>query len=221
MAWIDSLTERTTAATDVALGLVAMIAAVYVYRLGVGGDAWKAGLWSWAFGLLAFASLLGAAAHGLQMSDRLRDLLWQPLNVALGLTIALFAVGVVRDAWGTASARRVLPFLVAIGFGFYGLTRLVPGTFLVFVLFEAAAMLFALVVYVVLAVRGDAPGAVWMAAGIAIALAAAAIQASGAVTVRLIWPFDHNGVFHMVQVVGCVVLLVGLRAALLAAPHAT
>ncbi len=202
------------------LALVAGFVAVYVYRMGLARDPWKGGLWTWAFGLLALASALGAAAHGLQMSASLRDALWQPLNLALGLAIARFAAGVVRDAWGQETARRVLPFAIVTGLGFFALTRLIPGTFLVFIVFEAVAMLFALVVYATLAFRGGLAGATWMAAGIAITLVAAAIQVTQAVTVRVIWPFDHNGVFHVVQMVGCLVLLAGLRAALLAAPQA-
>ena len=34
--------------------------------------------------------------------------------------------------------------------------------------------------------------------------------------VAVIWEFDHNGVFHLVQVVGVLVLNYGLRAAFLA-----
>ena len=131
------------------------------------------------------------------------------------LLIALFAVGVVYDLWGRAAARRVLPLLTAVGFIFYGITRLVPGSFLVFVLYEAVAMLFALGAYIWLAVRRRMPGAWWMAAGVLITIVAAGIQASGAVQVTLIWPFDHNGIFHIVQMAGLLILDAGLRSALL------
>jgi hypothetical protein len=221
MRLTDIAVERTTAATDLLLACVAGALAIYVCRLGRARDPWKAGLWASAFALLGLASALGAIAHGLQMSQRMRDALWQPLNLALGLTVALFAVAVVRDAWSAATARRVLPVAIALGVVFFGLTRLVPGTFLVFVLYEALALVFALVTYALLAVRTGLPGAGWMAAGIAISLIAAAIQASGTLSIRAIWRLDHNGVFHVVQIVGCLALLMGLRVGFLASPPAS
>jgi hypothetical protein len=54
-----------------------------------------------------------------------------------------------------------------------------------------------------------------MAAGVLVTIIAAAIQASGSVSLTLIWPFDHNGLYHLVHMVGALLLLAGLRAALL------
>jgi hypothetical protein len=216
MEFIDIPTEQTTAATDLLLALVALASVVYLARVGKGRDPWKARIWSWAFGLLTFASAMGAVAHGFKMSEQLNRLLWQPLNLALGLTIAMFAVGVVYDRWGHAISKRVLPILVAVGVVFFGVTVVIPGSFLVFILYEAAAMLFALAVYVLLAARKQLAGAAVMAAGILITIVAAAIQASGAVFVKIIWEFDFNGIFHLIQVVGVVVLVAGLRTAMYA-----
>ncbi len=177
-------------------------------------DRWKVTVWSWVFGLLAIAGLLGAVAHGLALSEGVRDLLWQPLFLSLGLVVALFVVGAVYDWRGRAAARRILPFMVVVGVAFYGITLILSGGFLVFVLYEAAAMLFALAAYLALAARRRLAGAGWMAAGIALNIVAAAIQATGAVSVTLIWPFDHNGVFHLVQIVAIVVLMHGLGTSL-------
>jgi TctA family transporter len=81
----------------------------------------------------------------------------------------------------------------------------------VFVVYEAIAMLFALVVYVVLAARETLRGAAMMAAGVLVSIVAAAVQATGAVRFTLIWDFDHNGAFHLIQMVGLLFLLIGLR----------
>jgi hypothetical protein len=220
MEFIDVPTERTTAVTDVLLALVALASVVYLARIGKGRDPWKTRVWSWAFGLLAFASALGAVAHGLKMSEQLNDLLWKPLNLALGLTIAMFVVGVVYDRWGEVPSRRMLPVLIGVGVVFFLVTVVVPGSFTVFILYEAVAMLFALVVYVLLAARRQLVGAAVMAAGILITIVAAALQASGAVALTFIWEFDHNGIFHLIQVVGVAVLVAGLRMALRAEDRA-
>ena len=122
--------------------------------------------------------------------------------------MALFAVGAVYDLWGRAAARRVLPVLIAVGVIFYGITRLIPGSFLVFVLYEAAAMLFALAVYVLLSIRGSLRGARFMALGVFVSIVAAAVQASGAVAFTWIWEFDHNGVGHRIQVMAVSTLFI-------------
>jgi len=213
--FIDIPTERTTAATDVLLALLAVVCAVYLARVGSARDPFKTRVWCAAFGLLAFASAMGAVAHGFQMSERLNRALWQPLNLALGLVIALFVVGVVYDRWGQAAAQRALPITLGMGVVFFLVTVLIPGSFLVFILYEAVAMLFALAVYLLIAARGTLPGAWSMVAGVAITIAAAVIQALGITRVHVIWDFDHNGVFHLVQVAGVIVLTGGLRTALL------
>jgi uncharacterized protein DUF6962 len=131
--------------------------------------------------------------------------------LALGVTMALFVVGAVRDWRGEAAGRRVLAPMLALAVVFYGITRLTGGSFLAFVVYEAAALLFSLGVYLRLATGPARAGAAPMAAALAVSLAAGVVQASGVGPVRLVWDFDHNGVFHLVQLVGVALLLTGLR----------
>jgi hypothetical protein len=215
MELIDIATERSTAGTDVILALLALAALLYIRHIGLNRDPRKSTIWAWAFGLLSFSSIVAAWAHGFKMSETLNTILWQPINLGLGLTVAMFAVGVVYDLCRETTARRVLPIFIIIALVFYGLTWVLPGGFLVFVIYEAIAMLFALGAYIWLATRGRLTGAWTMAAGILITILAAAIQATELVSFTLIWEFDHNGTFHLVQMVGLVVLVAGLRAALL------
>ena len=76
-------------------------------------------------------------------------------------------------------------------------------------------MIFALAVYLWLAVRKSLKGARLMAAGIMITILASVIQAGRAAFITLIWEFDHNGLFHLTQMIGLTVLFFGLRAGLL------
>jgi hypothetical protein len=73
-------------------------------------------------------------------------------------------------------------------------------------------MLFAFVVYTILAFRKKLKGAGLMAAGILVTIIAAAIQAIETIKVSAIWVFDHNGIFHIVQMIGLIFLLRGLQA---------
>jgi hypothetical protein len=211
-------TEQTTAITDLFLAALSLGSALYLRRLRrhPGADPWKATLWTWTFGLLGVASTLGAVAHGFTLSPAAHRLFWQPLNLALGLTIALVVIGAIHDGSGPRVARRALPIMIGVGAAFFAATQFVPGTFLVFVMYEAAAMLAALVIYIyiLIARRHSLPGAVLMAAGIATTLVAAAVQASRDIELRLGWSFDNNGVFHLVQIAGLLLLVAGLRTAL-------
>jgi len=204
-------TEQTTAATDALVAIIAAALAVVLFMEGGRSDPTKGRIWSAAFGLLAVAAALGAIAHGFQMSERTNELIWMPLNLVLGVTVALFVVGAVYDLRSFSLPRLLLPILLAVGVAFFVVTVLIPGSFLVFVVYETIAMLFALVVYIVLAARQTLRGAAMMAAGVLVSIVAAAVQATGTVRFTLIWDFDHNGAFHLIQMVGLVFLLIGLR----------
>jgi hypothetical protein len=214
MELVDVVTERTTAATDVVLALAAA-AAILVLRRTTPPSFGRA-VWQAALAALALASVLGAVAHGLELPAATRELLWQPLYLALGVTMALFVVGAVRDWRGEAAGRRVLLPMLALAVVFYGVTRLTRGSFLAFVVYEAAALLFSLGVYLRLATGPARAGAAAMAAALTVSLAAGAVQASDVGPIRLVWDFDHNGVFHLVQLVGLALLLTGLRRLLAA-----
>ena len=68
------------------------------------------------------------------------------------------------------------------------------------------------------AAGGGRPGASAMAAALALSLAAGAVQASELGPVRLLWEFDHNGLFHLLQLLGLILLVTGLRRLLASNP---
>lgn len=212
MQWNPSATELTTAATDAALGVLSFAILWRLTTLSVNAT-WKRSLWCWVLGLLGLASVLGAVAHGLEWSEAVRAVLWLPLYLSLGLTVSLFVVGAIHDWRGERAARALLPWALGIGAGFVALTQLLGGAFLIFVVYEGSAMLAALAIYLFLSTTGRLPGAGMIALGIGLSIVAAAVQAS-ALKVRLIVPFDHNGLFHLVQLAGTATLAKGLRRAL-------
>jgi hypothetical protein len=213
MAFIEIPTEQTTAVTDVILALMAAAGAVYLYRIGQ-KFRWKTNLWMLVFGLLAIAAFLGAIAHGFKMSSSIQTILWYPIKLSLGLLVALFIVATVYDIWGEAAARRIWTVMVAIGVGFLGITLIWPDSFLVFIIYETVAMLLALGGYTWLAWRGRLEGAGMMVAGILTTIAAAGVQAGKLISFTFIWSFDHNGVYHLIQMMGIGFLLAGLKKAL-------
>lgn len=210
MDFIDIPTEQTTAVTDLMLAVWAAGCAVYLHRIGARAR-WKTNLWIALLALLAAAAALGAIVHGFQMGPALRTLLWQPIKLFLGLLVALFIVAATYDIRGEAAARRAMPAMVLVGVGFFAITLIWPGRFLVFIIYETLAMLIALAGYTWLAGRGRLRGAWLMTGGILTTIAAAGVQAGRLLAFTFIWPFDHNGVYHLIQMAGIVFIVAGLR----------
>ncbi len=141
--------------------------------------------------------------------------IWLALNMALSLAVSLFVVGVVYDLWGLEFSLTTLPILLIAGMGFYLSTLIYPGIFFLFIVYEVVALVFALGAYIFLAIHKDLPGAGLMATAILVSIIAAGIQANKSVILTFIWRFDHNGIYHLVQVLGLMLLLMGLRRSVL------
>ena len=199
--------ERVTAITDVFMGLLATFAALSISQL----DGVRSDLWAWTFGLLALSSFLGAVAHGFQMTQKTNDRLWMPINLSLGLVLGLFVVAALFDLSGEQAARTALPVMLAVGVGFFLFTLWKPGTFMTFIAYEALAMLFALGSYGYIFFTGTLAGAGWLVTGILITIIAAVVQATGKAGKGIVWYFDNNGVFHIIQMMGLVMLWMGLK----------
>ncbi len=204
-----SLTELTTAATDAAMGVLSLLLLVDLRRLR---STWQRDVWSDVFGLLLAGSILGALAHGFDLAPDTRALLWLPLYLSLGLAVALFVVGAVGDWKGETAGRRLFPWAAAAGVAFFAASQWLGGAFILFVVYEGAAMLLALALYARVALRGDT-WAWWMTTGIGLTLAAAAVQASS-LRLTIVVPFDHNGLFHLVQMVATLLIATGVRRGL-------
>lgn len=207
-----SPTERTTAATDLLLSATAAAAAFYLL-LQAPAVSFRIALWSGAFVLIAFSAAAGAAFHGLVLPAGFRNALWQGVGLCLGMAISLFLAAVLYDAAGPQTAGRALPVLIAAGLLIYAVSRILPGLFTAFILYQGAALLAAIAAYGRLASGGGLPGAGWVAAGLAVSLLAAAIQPFKGLRLTLGWEFDRNGLYHMLQAAGLVLLCVGVSRA--------
>ena len=143
------------------------------------------------------------------MPSSLYSLLWHPLNLSLGLVVALSVAGALGDLRGRGLATRLTPWCIGLGFVFFGLTVLLDSGFIVFVVYEATAMVGVLVIYSYLALTHRLKGATFIVAAVILNLAAAGVQTSN-LSLSVLIPFDHNGNFHLIQIAASAVLGLGL-----------
>jgi len=203
-------TERTCAATDIVLSLVSAACAVYI-GTAASVPAEGLALWVWIFSLSSAAAILGAAVHGMVLSEELKGRLWRLIYFILGQTVSLFVVAVIYDIAGRGPALFLLPVMIAAGIGFFCITVARPGRFLPFILYQTAAMAVALIGYVWAAIQPQSENAWLFACGILIIIVGSVLQSCKSLYVVLIWPFDHNSLYHLCQTVGIVLLAIALR----------
>jgi hypothetical protein len=209
MTLTPSPTELTTGATDAVLAVACIVMIACLQQIKT-QDRWRTGLWCSAFGLMAVSSFIGAVVHGATWSNSMHSALWVCINLCLGLLVPLFPVGAVYDWKGRGVANRLLPWSIGAGIAFFALTEYLHGKFIFFLIFEAAATVSALAVYLSLAAARRLKGAAFISGAILLNLAAAVVQASDA-SVRIVFPFDHNGIYHLVQIAAIGILGFGLK----------
>lgn len=207
----DIPTEQTTAATDLVIAVLAVVATLYLHRSGPTGLRGR--LWRSVLILLAVAASLGAVGHGIVLTEYQYFLLWGLIYLPLALLVAMFLAASIRDIGGDTVGRRVVPVLIIVALAFYAYALLDPDNFLPFILYELVAMTLSLAIFIRITATRDRAGALWITTAIAVNILAAAIQAEGSLGFTLIWTFDHNGVFHLVQTAGLGLLVYGLRTA--------
>lgn len=210
--FVTSPTELSTAATDLILALMAF-GCLALISFSFKQQS-RTRLWQGLFASLGISSLLGAIAHGIQMDLALNNLLWHPLYFFLGLTLTLLAAIAIHELSGETVARRFLPWLLPAPFIVVAIIWAFGGSFIYFILFEALIMVFVLSVYSYLRLKKAVPGAGLILAGVLFSIIAAGLQASGPFTFRVFFLFDHNGLFHLVQMVGVFCFFLGAKKGL-------
>ncbi|MCP5196268.1 MAG: hypothetical protein H6974_05735 [Gammaproteobacteria bacterium] len=207
-------TEQSTALTNLPLAVLALSSAIALYRIGSHHDPVKTRIWVVTFVCLALSATLGAVFHGFVLPDETHQLVWLLLSFCVIITISLFFVGAVYDARRFSLPPWLIPVVLGVGLVFFLFSTLVGSAFFLLLLYEAVAILYALASYARLAFKRSLPGAGSMAVGILFAIVAAIVQATGEATGAFrftwIWQFDHNGVFHLIQMLSVIGLLAGL-----------
>ena len=195
------LREPTTSITDFLLAVEAVaLAALLAWRTQPFPSKlyWLAG-----FLLMALAAILGGFAHGLA-----RPRIFPVIFALLAGMVAALSMAVLTDAFGPASLRWALWPVGGAAAVILSVAIMTKAHVRVFVGAGLAGMALLLVLYLGRLAAGD-PGAGFLAAGAALSGAAAPLIIKK-VGFTAIWKFDHNGLYHLVQMLVLLLFYLGL-----------
>lgn len=204
------VSQPITLATDYALGLTALAGAILLARKRRGPGSLPARLWAAGFACVSAAAFLGGTWHGFApaLPAVASAALWKATMAGTGLASFFLVAGA---AFGSVG-RRPAAWLTAAAAGKLGVFLLwaafhdeYDGVVVDTALAMAAILLLQLVAWL----RRRAASAPWIAGGILVSLAAAAVEAIG---LSPGGPFSHDDLYHVIEI-GALLLLYrgGLR----------
>ena len=205
------LHEPMTVFTDFILAALSAWWARRLAQSGKTGISTAGGNWTWALAASAAAAFFGGVSHGFPALPRpLPWLLWKSVQTAIGLA-AFFTVRATALSRLPPRASRAALRLAAAQLALYLAWAAYYDDFIYSIVDYGAAFVFALVAHLPAALRRADPAARAIAGGIVVCFAGAAIQAAG------IAPhphFNHNDLYHVIQMLGTWLIYRGaLRAA--------
>lgn len=203
-------TEQTTAFTDLILGILSLICCMLLKKTSTRNRI-KQKIWLCFFLFLSLASFLGALAHGVEMSSNMKGLLWHPLYLFLALSVAFFVMGAIFEIRSERNCRSIISLMISVAFLFFLITVFIPESFLVFIIYEGFCLLVCLVIFLFKLFRTRQPSYLFMIAGIMLTILAAVLQSMQNISFHFIWEFDHNGIFHLVQIPALILIFISVR----------
>lgn len=191
--------EPMTVATDYLLAVLGVVFGVRLFRRPRLANGSRR-LWAGMFFAMAAAALAGGTVHG--FADRLSAfsiwLLWRLTVWSIGVATVCVVSAIARFAFSRSAARWVIA-LVVLQFVLYAIWMTTHDGFGWVILEYAPAMLFVAGVSWWCGRRFGWRGAPWVLSGVAVSFAAAFVQASGFSLHR---HFNHNDLYHVIQMVG-------------------
>jgi len=201
------ITEPMTAITDYAMGALALVLAVRLVGDSAAGRQLSVQLWAAALLMTAIGAFAGGTYHGFieWMPGATARLLWKATLLATGLGSAcLLAAAVVGAAAGPL--RLALLGLVIAKLIVYAWTIMARDSFTLVIVDYGSALVAVLLAAWFIRPSGLTPAAGWITAAVAVAAVAGVIQwARLAPHAR----FNHNDLFHVVQMASLYLLYRG------------
>ncbi len=186
-----------TLATDYALGLLCTVLAIRMRRRGpVAGRT----DWSGALIACAIAAVAGGSYHGFLpwLPGWISAVLWKVTLLAIGCAAYGASVATLRVHLA-ARLQRPLQAAAALQLALYAAAVLVRDEFLIAIVDYSLAFGFVLAVHAQVWVRSRDGAAGWIVLGVLVSFTGAGIQAAGLAPHP---HFNHNDLYHVVQMLG-------------------
>lgn len=202
-----AISEPTTLVTDYLLGTLAEVCAVLLLKQNGTLRQQSVRLWALALVATAMASYLGGTYHGFQsaLDPSVAAALWKATTISMG--VASFFL--LSAAFSSAFAREDRGWLIAaaaLKVAIYVVWMLSHDEFR-YVIYDYGSTLAVLLLLIITGrTVGSSGHRAYIAAGILVSIAAAAVQQSG---IRLHRHFNHNDLMHIVQMGGVWLLYKG------------
>jgi hypothetical protein len=211
-----TITEPMTMATDYLITIFAFIWGIGMVRKNTTLPGRAVRFWAGALIFIGIGAATGGTFHGFQMTMPAWavEVTWKATMVAIGAASFCFAAATIFTAF-SHRVRRILLAIVAVKLAVYLVWLWAGDDNFKYAIYEySPAMTAVLIIQLYLWLKRKDPAASWIVAGVAVSFLAAFIQMF---EFGLHKHFNHNDIYHLVQIVG---LYLFYRGGILVADHA-
>ena len=204
-----TIAEPMTTFTDYLITVFATVFAIRLMkRFGASGHPAHR-LWSLAFLFIGLAALLGGTSHGFvgYLADPALRMIWKGTVYSVGLSMIFAVAGSIEGSGLEPLHRKVLHGLNLVAFAMYAIWMTSHSDFMYVIAYYVPAMSSVALIQLWAYYRSKLPAAPWLVGGVVVTLLGAVIQQSGFSLHR---HFNHNDIYHVVQIVGLWLLYRGV-----------
>ena len=175
-------------------------------------------LWGAGLFFVGLGALLGGVMHGFAayLGDTGNLIVWKSTVYAIGLSLVFVVAGTISGTPMKAATAKSLRLLNLIVFVLYAAWMIRHDDFLYVIYYYGPTMLVVAAIHGWAHVRHRSNGAIGIVSGVVVTLLGAAVQQSG---ISIHAHFNHNDLFHIIQILGLVLFFKGVSALRAEAPQ--
>jgi hypothetical protein len=202
-----TISEPTTLITDYLLGTLSEVCGVLLLKQNMPLRQASIRFWAMSLFAAAAASYVGGTYHGFKhaMEPQMAAVLWKVTTISMGVASFFLLAAAFSAALG-GEDRRWLIAAAALKLVIYAAWMLTHDEFRYVIYDYGSTLAIVLLLVVTDRTRGVAGHRRYIASGILVSIAAAAVQQSG---FRLHQHFNHNDLMHVIQMGGVWLLYLG------------